>query len=93
MATKHTDNVAQENVAQEKETNIQEAAPAEKMVKIRIPKTRNNQEDVFVSVNMRTFLIKRGVEVEVPACVAEVLRHQEEALETIMAFEAANVKM
>ena len=60
----------------------------EKMVKIRIPRTKADQEDVFVSVNLRTWLIKRGVEVEVPECVAEVLRHQEEMLEEIMLFEA-----
>ena len=57
-----------------------------KKVKIRIPRTKADQEDVFVSVNMETFIIKRGVEVEVPDYVAEVLRHQEEALETIMLF-------
>lgn len=61
--------------------------PAEKMVKVRIPRTSKSQEDVFVSVNMKTYLIKRGVEVEVPESVAEVLRHQEEALEAIMKFE------
>ena len=57
-----------------------------KMVKIRIPRTKADQEDVFVSVNMETFLIKRGVEVEVPDYVAEVLTHQEEMLENIMLF-------
>lgn len=57
-----------------------------KKVKIRIPRTKADQEDVFVSVNMETFIVKRGVEVEVPDYVAEVLRHQEEALETIMLF-------
>lgn len=61
--------------------------PAENMVKIRIPRTSKNQEDVFVSVNMKTYLIKRGCDVEVPASVAEVLQHQEEALEEIMRFE------
>ena len=61
--------------------------PAEKMVKVRIPRNSKNQEDMFVSVNMKTYLIKRGVEVEVPESVAEVLRHQEEALEAIMEFE------
>ena len=59
-------------------------APKEKMVKIRIPRIKANQEDVFVSVNERTWIIKRGVEVEVPECVAEVIRHQEEMLEHIM---------
>lgn len=57
-----------------------------KMVKIRIPRTKADQEDVFVSVNMETFLIKRGVEVEVPDYVAEVLRNKEKMLEVIMNF-------
>lgn len=61
-----------------------------KMVKIRIPRTKADQEDVFVSVNLRTYIIKRGVEVEVPDFVAEVLRHQEEMLEEIMLFEERN---
>lgn len=59
-------------------------APKEKKVKIRIPKIKANQEDVFVSVNERTWLVKRGVEVEVPECVAEVIRHQEEMHERNM---------
>ena len=59
----------------------------EKSVTIRLPKNRNQQEDVFVSVNNRTWLIQRGVSVEVPQCVAEVLRHQEKMQETIMLFE------
>jgi hypothetical protein len=63
--------------------------PTKKMVKIRIPRTKADQEDVFVSVNMETFLIKRGVEVEVPDYVAEVLQHQEEMLENIMLFNDA----
>lgn len=63
-----------------------------KKVKIRIPRTKAEQEDVFVSVNMETFIVKRGVEVEVPDYVAEVLRHQEEALEDIMLFQEANKK-
>jgi hypothetical protein len=61
----------------------------EKMVKIRIPRTKADQEDVFVSVNNYTCVIKRGVEVEVPAYVAEVLQHQEEMLEKIMLFDEA----
>ena len=71
---------------------IKTETPKEKMVKIRIPRTRANEDDVFVSVNMRTWLIKRGVEVEVPECVAEVLRHQEEVLENIMLFDDAHKK-
>ena len=55
----------------------------EKLVRIRLPKERRDQEDVFVGINERTWLIKRGVEVEVPECGAEVLENrrmmQEEA--------------
>ena len=61
----------------------------QKMVKVRIPRTKADQEDVFVSVNNYTCVVKRGVEVEVPDFVAEVLRHQEEMLEQIMLFEDA----
>ena len=61
-------------MAEEKKTET----PKEKLVKIRIPKYKANQEDVFVSVNERTWIVKRGVEVEVPECVAEVIRHSEE---------------
>ena len=65
---------------------------AMKMVKVKIPRTSPKQEDVFVSVNNYTCIVKRGVEVEVPAFVAEVLKHQEEMMETIMLFEEANKK-
>mgnify|MGYP004555793915 FL=1 len=64
-------------------------ANGEKLIKIRLPKERRDQEDVFVGVNERTWLIKRGVEVEIPECVAEVLRDREMMLETIMDFEDA----
>lgn len=60
---------------------------ATKMVKIKIPRTRKDQEDVFVSVNNYNCVIQRGVEVEVPDYVAEVLQHQEEMLEKIMLFD------
>ncbi len=70
-------------------TETKATEPKKKMVKVRIPRTKADQEDVFVSVNMETFIIKRGVEVEVPDYVAEVLQHQEEMLENIMLFNDA----
>lgn len=70
-------------------TTIPTTPKAEKKVKIRIPLTRENTEDVYVSVNERSWLIKRGEEVEVPECVAEVLRNQEIALEKAYNFENA----
>ena len=61
----------------------------EKLVKIRIPITRDQQDDVFVGVNGRTWLIKRGVEVEVPECVVEVLQYKEEALMKAYNYQAS----
>lgn len=52
----------------------------EKKVKIKLPRVKG-EDSVFVSVNERTWLIQRGVEVEVPECVEEVLRMQERMLE------------
>ena len=59
----------------------------EKLVSIRLPLTKEHKEDVFVRVNHRTFLIQRGVTVEVPACVAEVLKHSEDAMLAAMEYE------
>ena len=75
---------AKENAINEKIDN------KEKMVKIRLPKTKADEDDERVWVNHRSWQIKRGVGVEVPECVAEVLRHKEEALESIMRFKEAN---
>lgn len=52
----------------------------EKKVTIRLPISRELEDDMFVAVNGRTFLIKRGVEVEVPECVVEVINRHEDAL-------------
>ena len=48
----------------------------EKMSKVFLPRGRKNEENfVIVSVNGRNDKIMKGVEVEVPACVAEVLEN------------------
>ena len=59
-----------------------------KKVKIKLPLTRTEKDDVYVAVNGQSFLIKRGEEVEVPFYVAEVLRNREEALAEALTFEA-----
>lgn len=71
----------------ETKTKATEAVAKEKTVKIKLPLTRTEKNDVPVGVNGRTWLIKRGEEVEVPECVAEVLQHKEEMLSVAMAFE------
>lgn len=50
-------------------------------VKVKIPKTETEREDVFVCVNGFSYLIQRGQEVEVPKFVAEVLKNSEEQRE------------
>ena len=63
-----------------------------KKVKIKLPKIKGESDDVFVSVNNYTCIIKRGEEVEVPVFVKEILDHQEEMLEAIQRFESGHVK-
>ena len=62
------------------EEPVVEEAVGEKLVTIRLPLTRENQEDVFVRVNHRTWLIKRGETVSVPESVVEVLENSERAI-------------
>lgn len=67
-------------MAETKKTNSTEPAEAqEELISIRLPITKDMQDDVFVRVNERTWLIKRGETVKVPACVVEVLEHSEQA--------------
>ena len=67
------------------------AETAEKMVTIKLPRNRRDEDDMFVSVNERTWLIKRGVEVEVPECVAEVIRNSELMQEEAYEFTKASL--
>lgn len=66
---------------------VEETPVEERKVRIKIPRSKKDQEDVVVFVNERSWLIKRGVEMEVPECVAEVLRNREAMLETIYEFD------
>lgn len=58
-----------------------------KKVKIKLPLTRTEKEDVFVALNGKTYQIKRGVEVEVPYGVAKILERQEKMLQIAMEYE------
>lgn len=48
-------------------------------VKVTIPFDRNATDDVYVAVNGKGMLIKRGVEVEIPKAYAEVLERSNQA--------------
>ncbi len=62
----------------------------EELISIRLPLTKELQSDVFVRVNHRTWLIKRGETVSVPACVVEVLEHADQAIAESLQFQAAH---
>lgn len=64
------------------------AEKAEETVIIRLPLTRTEKDDVFVGLNGKRYLIKRGVDVEVPKGVAHILDNREKRLSVAMEFEA-----
>ena len=59
----------------------------EEMRKVYLPRGRKNEENfVIVSVNGRSYKIMKGVEVEVPACVAEVLENSRMMADTARCY-------
>lgn len=75
------------------DSNKEQQAPAqetEKTVKIRLPLIpgAEKQAALFVSCNNREMVIPRGVETEVPECMAEIIRHSED-----MQYQAALLRM
>lgn len=71
------------------ETVKEKKEEKEKTVRIKLEKGRHGseKEDVWVAVNFKSYLIKRGEWVDVPASVAEVLQHKEEQLASLEMFE------
>lgn len=66
--------------------------PTEKKVKIKLPLTRQDKDDVVVGINGKLYQIKRGVEVSVPEYVAKVLERKEKMLEIAMEYEEEMTK-
>ena len=94
MAVKKTETAVQETKAVEKDTMDTQEKDTEV---IRLFKdSQRYKAPVFVGVNGETYLIQRGVDVEVTKAVAEVLRHSEEmdneAMARIAEAEAAAVQ-
>ena len=103
MAVKKTEAAVQEKdtvqaePVQEKDTVQAEPVQEKDTEVIRLFKdSQRYKAPVFVGVNGETYLIQRGVDVEVPKAVAEVLRHSEEmdnaAMARIAAAESAAVE-
>ncbi len=63
------------------------ADPWSNMVTINVPRATNGAPNyIIASVNGRVFKIQRGVNVEVPAPIAEVLQHSFEAQNAAIEF-------
>lgn len=63
--------------------------PETDYVTVTIPLTRDQQDDVFVSVNNHSYQIKRGEPVRVPYYIAEVLERSEKSDQAAMRRQAA----
>jgi hypothetical protein len=59
-----------------------------KRITVRLPRLpgQNAIQEEFFSVNGKNYIIKRGVEVEIPEEVAEVIRNAEKAEEYAMKY-------
>ena len=77
-------------MAENMKNQIDETAEQEELISVRLPLTKELQNDVFVRVNHRTWLIKRGETVKVPACVVEVLEHADQATAESLQYQAAH---
>lgn len=64
-----------------------ETVAKEKMVTVIVPRNNKEEDDLRVWVNDRSWLIKRGVKVEVPECVAEVILRSQEIQDKLMNYE------
>lgn len=76
-ATQDTKDVQAEKRDTEDTKDVQAEKPATEVIHLFKDNGRYSSAR-FVSVNGEAYLIQRGVDVEVPAAVAEVLRHSEE---------------
>ena len=77
LNTAQTAQTAQDAPQTAPEPPKKETPKKENMVKVLLPLLENGDTEQYVAVNGRSFLIRRGEEVEVPECVAEVLRLSE----------------
>lgn len=78
--------------APEAEAASMESAEKKKGVKkvvINLPLTRDNKEPLWVGVNGRKYLIRRGEDVAVPVGVAKVIQRMLKAERVAMEYEAS----
>ena len=64
----------------------------EELVTIKLPLTKDMQDDKYVNVNQKNWLIKRGEFVKVPRYVAYLLEQAEDAERQSILYQEANKK-
>lgn len=78
MATKKAAVAEKNSDKAEVKSAVEEKKP--KTVVIQLPVIEGMGDSVYVGVNMKDYQIKRGEPVEVPLCVAEVLRNSDKQM-------------
>ena len=90
-ATARAENAEKKNAEAEAQLQALQtpaAQPKADKVRIKIHVEKNGpKEDVQVFLNGRQYIIRRGVEVDVPRGVAEILANRDKMLEVINAFD------
>ena len=91
MATKKSLAELEAEIMEQPKKAVQEVDPWKKKVTIRIPKSVDGSANYLIaSVNGKVFKIMKGVNVDVPAPIAEVVEHMFEAEEATELFIAAH---
>lgn len=62
----------------------------EKLVPYVVPQVRGGEKTIFVGVNGCGYLLERGVPLELPESVVEVLNRSAEAESAVIAYENAH---
>lgn len=83
MATTRKAATAEKN-SDKAEVKSATAEKKPKTVVIQLPVIEGMGDSVYVGVNMKDYQIKRGEPVEVPLCVAEVLRNSDKQMMVAM---------
>ena len=86
LADTALDTAAEDKAAAKQESKKKPGKKKETVV-IHLPLTKELKEPVWVSVNGKTYQIKRGVDVEVPVGVAKVIRRSEKAVLAALAYD------
>jgi hypothetical protein len=71
-----------------KSTKKKSLFEGEEKVTIKFLLTRTEKDDEWAAVNGKPMQIKRGVDVEVPKCIAEVFQHRDEMLMQAIEYES-----